>query len=127
MTCDDSRLSEIAARLDGLRAVPREVLAEIVMRDGRCVWAYTSGDPPPLTGNDTADREMAARLCHQCPVQDECLELELRMSGAQTLGVWGALPEQDRRDLYPHWRQRGTRADDPPDSEDANGAQGVRP
>jgi WhiB family redox-sensing transcriptional regulator len=33
------------------------------------------------------------------------------MAGEQTTGVWGALGEQDRRDLYPHWRQGGERAE----------------
>ena len=40
-----------------------------------------------------------------CPVQQECLELELRMFGDQTVGVWGALGEDDRRALVPHWRR----------------------
>ena len=31
----------------------------------------------------------------------ECLELELRMFGEQTVGVWGALGEDDRRALVP--------------------------
>jgi WhiB family redox-sensing transcriptional regulator len=116
-------LVDIAWRLDRLRWVPRDVLAEIVMRDGRCVWAFTSGDPPELTGVDATDRELAARLCAACPVQDECLELELRTAGDQTAGVWGALAEQDRRALYPHWRQRGERAE-PLDGEPGGGDQG---
>ena len=41
-----------------------------------------------------------------CPVQRECLELELRMFGEQTVGVWGALGEDDRRALVPLWRRR---------------------
>jgi WhiB family redox-sensing transcriptional regulator len=111
LTPGDQWLVEIAWRLDSLRWVPSEVLAEIATRDGRCVWAYTSGDPPALIGNDTSDRELAARLCAQCPVQDECLELELRTAGELTAGVWGALAEPDRRALYPYWRERGERAD----------------
>lgn len=110
-TSDDLWLVGIAWRLDRLRWVPRDVLGQIVMRDGRCVQAYTEGEPPQLTGDDTPDRELAWRLCAGCPVQDECLELELRMAGEQTIGVWGALPEDDRRALYPHWRQRGERAE----------------
>ena len=118
VTADDYyRLVGIAWRLDRLRWVPRDVLADLVMKDGECVWAFTDGDPPELTGVESVDRELAARLCAQCPVQDECLELELRMAGEQTAGVWGALNEQDRRALYPHWRQRGERAE-PLDSED---------
>lgn len=107
MNSDDDRLDEIAARLDRLRGVPNEVLGEIVLRDGRCLWAFTHGEPPELTGIDTAERELAARLCESCPVHDECLEWELRLHGPNTVGVWGALTEDDRRALYPQWRARG--------------------
>jgi WhiB family redox-sensing transcriptional regulator len=106
---DEDRLAAIARRLDRLRDVPTDVLADIVMRNGACLWCYGEGDPPQLTGRDTPDREFAARICAGCPVQDECLELELRYAGQDTVGVWGALPEQDRRDLYPLWRARGHR------------------
>ncbi|GAB1509112.1 WhiB family transcriptional regulator [Actinophytocola sp. KF-1] len=112
VTSDDySRFVGIAWRLDRLRWVPRDVLADLVMKDGECVWAFTDGDPPELTGNESIDRELAARLCAGCPVQDECLELELRTAGEQTTGVWGSLNERDRRALYPYWRQRGERAE----------------
>ena len=104
---DDTRLAKILARLDRLINVPTDVLADIVMADGACVWCYGEGDPPPLTGQDTPDRELAARICAGCPVQDECLELELRYAGRDTVGVWGALTEDDRRALYPLWRARG--------------------
>lgn len=112
VTGDDySRFVGIAWRLDRLRWVPVDVLADVVMEDGECMSAFTDGDPPELTGHDGIDRELAARMCARCPVQDECLELELRMAGEQTAGVWGALNERDRRALYPHWRQRGERAE----------------
>jgi WhiB family redox-sensing transcriptional regulator len=125
----DARWIALAWRLDRLRWVPDGVLAQIVRRDGLCLWAYPDGDPPKLTGMDTADRELAAAYCAGCPVRDECLELELRTAGERTLGVWGALPEQDRRVLYPHWRQRGDRADDPDraDTDAADAAGGARP
>ena len=55
------------------------------------------------------DREFARLLCGGCPVQDECLELELRTAGDQTVGVWGALFEDDRRALHPLWLLRGGR------------------
>lgn len=104
---DDARLAEIVARLDRLINVPTDVLAEIVMGYGACVWCYGDGDAPPLTGQDEPDRELAARICAGCTVQAECLELELRYAGRDTVGVWGALAEQDRRALYPLWRARG--------------------
>lgn len=107
----DRWLIGIAWRLDRLRFVPRDVLGEIVMQDGACAWAYAEDEPPELTSNDLVDRQLACWLCAQCPVQDECLELELRTAGEHTTGVWGALPEQDRRALYPHWRARGERAE----------------
>lgn len=101
---EDDRLGRIVENLDRLKDVPTEVLAEIFRRDGLCLWAFPDGDPPELTGVDTPDRELAAWLCAGCPVQAECLELELRTAGENTVGVWGALPEQDRRALYPLWR-----------------------
>ena len=61
--------------------------------------------PPRWLHENGTDRELAARLCPGCPVQVECLELELRMFGDQTVGVWGALGEDDRRALVPHWRR----------------------
>jgi WhiB family redox-sensing transcriptional regulator len=118
---DDRWLVGIAWRLDRLRWVPRDMLGEIVLRDGACVWTYTDGDPPQLTGNDLTDRDLALWLCRHCPVRDECLELELRTAGEQTAGVWGALNEQDRRALYPHWRQRGERAEALESDVDAEG------
>lgn len=107
MNPDNDRLTEIVVRLDRLIHVPTNVLADIVMDNGACLWCYGEGDPPPLTGQDAPDRELAARICAGCPVQDECLELELRYAGSDTVGVWGALAEQDRRALYPLWRARG--------------------
>lgn len=102
---ENDRYLEIAWRLGRLRWLPDDLLAGTVLRDGRCLWAYTEGDPPQLTGLDSADLELAARLCAECPVVDECLERELRTAGEQTTGVWGALGEDDRRALYPHWRR----------------------
>lgn len=122
MTTHDLRFLEIAWRLDRQRWVPRAVLGEVVLAGGACVWTYAEGEPPQLTGLDTPDRELAARMCAGCPVQDECLELELRMAGPDTAGVWGALPEDDRRALYPFWRQRGERAE-PVESDDPEGGQ----
>ncbi len=37
---------------------------------------------------------------------------ELRLHGSKTVGVWGALPEDDRRALYPLWRARHDQDDD---------------
>lgn len=101
----------IAWQLDRLRWVPSDALDTIVRDEGLCFWAYFEGEPPGLTGIGTPDRELATRFCAGCPVQDECLELELRTAGEQTVGVWGAMPEDDRRALHPHWLRRGERAE----------------
>jgi WhiB family redox-sensing transcriptional regulator len=104
---------EIAAALDRYAEVPDDVLCEVVTRDGLCFWAFHRGDIPELTGEDTPDLELAARVCAGCPVIDECLELELRTAGEKTVGVWGALPDTDRRAIHRVWRRcRDTQPDE---------------
>lgn len=107
---DDKWLAEIAQRLARLRSVPSGVLAEIVAWDGACMEVSADDGPPRWLHEDGTDRELAERLCRGCPVQRECLELELRMFGAQTVGVWGALGEDDRRALVPRWRTAAARS-----------------
>ena len=97
---------DMAARLDRYADVPSDVLAEVVTRDGLCFWAFDRADMPELSGEDTPDRELAAGLCAGCPVINECLELELRSAGANTVGVWGALAETDRRAVHRIWQRR---------------------
>ena len=106
MTASDDRvLAGIARRLARLRSVPSRCA-----RGDRCGGRRLHGGdrrdgPPRWLHQAGSDRELAARLCAGCPVQPECLELELRMFGEQTVGVWGALGEDDRRALVPHWRR----------------------
>lgn len=102
----DDFLSQVAADLDRYASVPDDELWEIVTRDGACMLLYRLDLEPEWTGDDLTDRELAARICADCPVRRECLELELRTSGDATLGVWGALPAEDVRALYPMWRSR---------------------
>jgi WhiB family transcriptional regulator, redox-sensing transcriptional regulator len=102
---DQGVLAGIARRLARLRSAPSGVLAEIVAWDGACMEVSADDGPPRWLHEAGSDRELAARLCRGCPVQQECLELELRMFGDQTVGVWGALGEDDRRALVPYWRQ----------------------
>lgn len=97
---------EIADKLDRYAVVPDDVLTEIVTRDGLCFWAFDRTEIPELSGEDTPDRELAARMCAGCPVVDECLELELRSAGADTVGVWGALADSDRRAVHRIWQLR---------------------
>jgi WhiB family redox-sensing transcriptional regulator len=105
-----------AAELDALARVPTEVLARLVAARGLCLWEIAHGDPPEWTGEGTPDRELAARLCAGCPVRRECLEFELRTAGAETVGVWGGLSEDDRRALHAVWRARAARPDSDPTS-----------
>jgi WhiB family transcriptional regulator, redox-sensing transcriptional regulator len=103
--------TQVAAGLDGLALVPDDVLWEIVTRDGACMVLSRLDIEPLWTRDELTDRELAARICEHCPVRWECLELQLRTSGEHTLGVWGALPAEDVRALYPVWRARRHRRD----------------
>lgn len=104
---DETELARKQAdELEALSPVPDRVLADVVARDGRCVHEITDGEPPQLRGDDEPDRALAARLCAGCPVRRQCLELELRTGGQETVGVWGGLAEDDRRALHAIWRAR---------------------
>lgn len=92
--------------LDHLAGVPDEALSALVAEHGRCLWEVTSGDPPGWSGQGPPDRELAARLCAGCSVRAECVEFELRTAGADTVGVWGGLGEDDRRALHAAWSAR---------------------
>jgi WhiB family transcriptional regulator, redox-sensing transcriptional regulator len=98
--------AQVVAGLDGLADVPDDVLFDMVTRDGACMVLSRLNIVPQWTGDDLTDRELAARICADCLVRRECLELELRTSGDQSLGVWGALPADDVRALHPMWRSR---------------------
>ena len=99
-----------AAELDGLAAVPTELLLDLVEQCGTCWWEVMSGDPPNIGDEAMPDRALAARMCAGCPVQRECLEVELRTAGVETTGVWGGLCEVDRRALHTALRRRRARA-----------------
>jgi WhiB family redox-sensing transcriptional regulator len=107
----DDFFDVIAAYLDRVELVPDDLLREIVTRDGSCMLLYRHDLEPEWTGNALTDRQLASRICADCPVQSECLELELRTSGEHALGVWGALPAEDVRALCPVWRARRRRRD----------------
>lgn len=102
----DEGVERLAAALDALACVPDGVLLELVTRDGSCMELYGLEQEPAWSGDDRSDREVAARICAGCPVRRECLELQLRTSGAATVGVWGALPAEVVRALVPVWRFR---------------------
>jgi WhiB family redox-sensing transcriptional regulator len=107
----------LAARLDRWQPVPTEVLRDVVMRRGLCLWGLWPEVEPDWDECAPSDRELATRLCAGCPVIDQCLELDLRTSGACTTGVWGALAEDDRRALHPIWQRHRHRQDGEPDQE----------
>lgn len=97
----------VAAELDRYANVPDEVLLEIVTRDGACMWLWANeNDGPEWEDEEITDREAAARLCVDCPVRGVCLELELRTAGEDTVGVWGGLSQDDRRQVFRAWRAR---------------------
>jgi WhiB family transcriptional regulator, redox-sensing transcriptional regulator len=103
---DEEFFEEVAARLDDLEGVPIGTLFDLVTREGACMWIHVGTEEPTWTGDKATDRELAANICAGCPVADECLELEFRAGGFTTLGVWGALAEDDRRVAYLAWLQR---------------------
>ena len=97
---------EVAARLDDVEGVPIGQLSDLVRREGACMWIGVGADEPMWMGDKITDRELAAIICAGCPVADECLELEFRTDGFISLGVWGALAEDDRQAAYLAWLQR---------------------
>jgi WhiB family redox-sensing transcriptional regulator len=103
---DEKIFEEVAARLDDLERAPIGTLFDLVTREGACMRIDVGTQEPTWTGNEVTDREVAATICAGCPVADECLELEFRTAGLTTLGVWGALAEDDRRAAYLAWLQR---------------------
>lgn len=103
---DEEFFEEIAARLDHLEGVPTGTLIDLVRREGACMWIDVGPEEPMWTGDNVTDRELAAKICAGCPVVEECLELEFRTTGLITLGVWGALAEDDRQAAYLAWLQR---------------------
>lgn len=104
MTDEQEFIEQAASRLDHLESVPSGVLLHLVTRDGACMW-FTAGINPECP-DDGPEREVAAAICGECPVRDECLELEFRTAGYGTVGVWGALAEDDRRAAYLAWVER---------------------
>jgi WhiB family transcriptional regulator, redox-sensing transcriptional regulator len=123
VTYDDTpEYAAMAARLDRFQQVPIDVLTTVVVRRGLCLWGLWPAVEPDWEDCAPSDRALAERLCAGCPVIDHCLELDLRTAGASTTGVWGALPEDDRRALHRVWQRRRRQQHNPDDQE-----EGARP
>ena len=103
---NDQHFAQVAAELDDYAATSDDALAHAVRYQGACGWVDTSGETPEWTGDDDADRALAAPICAGCPVQRECLEWEFRTHGYAIGSVWGPLSAADRRAVYLHWRDR---------------------
>jgi WhiB family transcriptional regulator, redox-sensing transcriptional regulator len=105
---DDHRdeLVERVRRLRRLRDVPDAVLIDVVWQNGCCVGRFLDGHSPPFAECEQADDPdwaLVRYLCAGCPVADHCLELELRIAGEDTVGVFGCTSEDERREMYRLW------------------------
>ena len=101
----EESLTAIAERLAPLQAVPSDVLGVIVVGAGSCLDEMADVTRPGWLFDHSTDRETATLICADCPVRDQCLELELRLFGAAKHGMWGCLGEDGRRALHPVWVQ----------------------
>ena len=79
-----ARLRASGRRTRRPRRRPDRLLLDLVEQGGTCWWEVMNGDPPSIGDGAMPDRALAARMCAGCPVQRECLELELRTAGAET-------------------------------------------
>lgn len=104
---------QVAADLDRFADLPTDHLHDTVSRSGLCQWLYTSRDAPAWSGDEWADRLIAERVCSDCPVAGECLELELRTAGYATDSLWGLLAADERRRVFLSWVQRRDGGDRP--------------
>jgi WhiB family redox-sensing transcriptional regulator len=100
---EDEWLTDTAMRLERVRSASDDALGAAVVGAGSCLDAMSDGDRPGWLFDNDTDPDVAAQVCAQCPVQDECLELELRLFGARKLGMWGVLGEDGRCALHTVW------------------------
>jgi len=105
MTGEALSFGRVAAALDRYAGSTVEELAHAVRVGGSCGWVETTGEVPEWTGEDRADRRLAAPVCAACPVQAACLEWQLR-EGCEVLGVWGPLDEDAFRGVFACWVER---------------------
>ena len=79
----------------------------LVVSRGLCLWGLWPAQEPDWT----SDRELAADRAQDARSLRSASSRELRTAGASTTGVWGAMPEDDRRALHRIWRQRRQQQD----------------
>lgn len=108
--------NEIAAALDPYAEAADSALWELVSHVGACMADDPNNELPDFTSDDMGERLTALRICAGCPVQWECLELDLRVSGVDTAGVWGGFGPEDRSAVHEFWVTRGTRVAAPDQS-----------
>ncbi|GAA3847015.1 hypothetical protein GCM10022243_11390 [Saccharothrix violaceirubra] len=111
MTDTDSGdvFDRVAVDLDRVAGLADAELVHAVRVDGSCGWLATGDQAPGWTGDDRADRALAARVCAGCPVQRECLEWdlrELRAGRTATTGVWGPVAPMDLPAVFVSWSDR---------------------
>lgn len=65
-------------------------------------------DPETFFPKKPRDSWPALRVCAGCPVREACLEWALETR--QDYGVWGGVPEDERRAMHGRWERRPARA-----------------
>jgi len=100
----------IAATLDSYANLDGDSLWELVFRRGACMRPDFNDELPDFASEDEDERLAALRICSSCPVRWECLELDLRTSGAEPSGVWGGFGPEDRSAIHEYWVARRRQA-----------------
>ena len=93
----DETVEQLTAALARYRDVPTDVLESIV--NETCSSPLLDDTPP----DSWSDEEVARQVCSRCDAPYACVELQFRLDGAATPGVWGGLSEDERRELFAAW------------------------
>ena len=104
MRARDDEVSAVVARLRRLRGVDDDALGAAIRWAGACLEPREDGQAPGWLHDEYTAPDLAVRLCAGCPVRDECTELELRLAGDRSVGMWGAYGEHGRRAIHRVWR-----------------------
>jgi WhiB family redox-sensing transcriptional regulator len=104
MSARDDAVSAVVARLRRLRGVDDDALGAAIRRAAACLEPQEDGQAPGWLHDEDTAPDLAVRLCAGCPVRDECTELELRLAGDRSVGMWGAYGEHGRQALHRLWK-----------------------